>query len=98
MPRPIDATVATTPLRADEELRVTLSAFRGQQYVHARRYYRDGDVWRPGRGLALRVDMLPWLLAALRQAEAVALSEGLLQLEDYSEHGLDTPPALEDAA
>ncbi len=97
MPKPIDATVATTPLRANEELRVTLSAFRGQQYLHARKYYRDGDVWKPGRGLALRVDLLPWLLAALRTAEAVALSEGLLELEDYSERGLSTPAELEAA-
>ena len=98
MPRPVDATIAQTPLRVNEELRVTMSNFRQQQYLHCRRYYRDGDVWKPGKGLAIRVDLLPWLLGALRQAEAAALTAGLLELEDYAEHGLPLPSSLEDAA
>jgi hypothetical protein len=90
-----DTLINSTPLRAGEELRVTLSPYRGQCYLHARRYYRDGEVWKPGKGLAVRVDMLPWLLAALHTTEAEALRSGLLFPEDYENAGL---PAPEEAA
>lgn len=86
-----DVLIGSTPLRAGEELRVMLSPYRGQCYLHARRWYRDGEQWRPGKGLAVRVDMLPWLLATLHTTEDAARREGLLELEDWTEHGL-TPP------
>jgi hypothetical protein len=98
MPRPVDALIASTPLREGEEVRVTMSGFRGQQYLHARRYYRQDGRWLPGKGLAVRVDLLPWLRAALQTAEASALTAGLLELEDYEDAGLPLPPELEDAA
>jgi hypothetical protein len=90
-----DVLISSTPLRAGEEVRVTLSPYRGQTYLHARRYYLDGAVWKPGKGLAVRVDILPWLLHALRTTEAEALREGLLFPEDYDNAGL---PAPEEAA
>jgi hypothetical protein len=98
MPKPVDALIARTPLRAGEELRVTMNAFRGQQYIHARRYYEKDGRWLPGKGLAVRVDLLPWLLDALRYAESAGLDAGLLELEDYEGHGLTLPSALEEAA
>jgi hypothetical protein len=96
--KPVDALIARTPLRAGEELRVAMSAYRGQQYVHARRYYEKDGRMHPGKGLAIRVDLLPWLLDALRCAESAALDAGLLELEDYEAHGLTPPVALEEAA
>jgi hypothetical protein len=98
VPKPVDALIAKTPLRAGEELHVTLTAFRGQQYVHARRYYEQDGRWHPGKGLATRADLLPWLLEALRCAESAALEAGLLELEDYEAHGLKPPAALVEAA
>jgi hypothetical protein len=98
VPKPVDALIARTPLRAGEELRVTMNEFRGQQYIHARRYYEKDGRWLPGKGLAVRVDLLPWLLDALRCAESAAMDVGLLELEDYEAHGLTLPPALEEAA
>lgn len=94
MPRPVDVTITTTPLRTGEELRVDLSSFRGQQYVHARRWYMDGTTWRPGKGLACRIDLLPWLLNALGLAQEAGMEAGLLELEDWTHHGLEPPGAL----
>lgn len=37
MAKPLDALIASVPLRAGEELRVALSAYRGQTYLYARR-------------------------------------------------------------
>ena len=98
--RPIDALIDRTPLRAREELRVTLDSYRGQQYLAARRFYQQAgsDVWHYGKGLAVRVDLLPWLRHALQVAEATALETGLLEAEDYSGHGLPVPASLEAAA
>jgi hypothetical protein len=98
MPKPVDALIAKTPLRAGEDLRVTMNEYRGQQYIHARRYYEKDARMLPGKGLAIRVDLLPWLLDALRSAESAALTAGLLELEDYEAHGLRPPLSLEDAA
>lgn len=60
--------------------------------------YLDGEVWKPGKGLGIRVELLPWLKAHLETAERAALEGGLLETEDYSEHGLPVPPELRDAA
>jgi hypothetical protein len=97
MPRPVDALVAKTPLRSGEELRVTLNDFRGQQYVHARRYFEKDGRWHPGKGLAVRVDLLPWLRNALSCAESSALEAGLLELEDFEAAGLEPPRELTEA-
>lgn len=94
MAKPIDVDIATTPLRAGEELRVHLSAFRGQQYLHTRRWYLDGEVWRPGKGLAVRIDMLPWLMHALSLALEAGMEAGLMELEDWTAHGLEPPVEL----
>jgi hypothetical protein len=90
-----DVLIDSMTMRAGEEVRVTLSPYRGQCYLHARRYYLDGAAWKPGKGLAVRVDVLPWLLRALRTTEAAALREGLLFPEDYDNPNL---PAPEEAA
>jgi hypothetical protein len=86
-----DVLIASTPLRAGEELRVMLSPYRGQCYLHCRRWYQDTGVWKPGKGLAVRVDMLPFLLHALHVTESSALEEGLLFSEDYSNLNLPAP-------
>lgn len=93
-----DTLIDSVALRAGEELRVMLSPYRGQTYLHLRRWYRDGEVWKPGKGLAVRIDMLPWLLGALRTTEAELLRAGRLEREDFEAHGLPVPPELDAAA
>lgn len=89
-----EVVIDARPLLAGEELRVVLSPYRGQCYVHVRRYYRDGAVMKPGKGASCRIDHLPWLLHTLRTAEAEALREGLLDEEAYESIGQAVPAEL----
>lgn len=86
-----EALIASMQLRHGEELRVMLSPYRGQTYLHIRRWYQEDGRWKPGKGASARVDVLPWLLNALRTTEATALEEGVLLPEDYENVGLPAP-------
>jgi len=77
-----------------EELRVYLEAFRGLTRLHIRRWYRDGDEWKPGKGATITPDLIPWLRLRLAEAEAAALEQGLVDEEAYETLGLPLPPAL----
>jgi hypothetical protein len=75
--------VATLHKNAREEVRIALSQFKGYDLV-------DMRVWTEPRngasteripthsGIAIRVELLPQLIEALRQAEAAARHAGLL--------------------
>ena len=91
MSRPVDGLIDSTSLRHGEELRATFSSFRGQQYIHLRRWYDDNGRWVPGKGLATRIDNIPWLLRALAACERAGLDEGLLKADDYERANM-TPP------
>lgn len=59
---------ATIRKNANEELRVSLDEFRGHRLVNLRVWFKaeDGEM-RPGKqGVALRVELLPELMEALR--------------------------------
>ena len=73
-------TIATFPKSSAEEVRVSLSTFKGFDLVDARIWTDDDDGdRRPTRkGLSLRVERLPELLEALHQAEEEARKAGLL--------------------
>ena len=76
-----ERTIATVPRNAIEEIRVRLSRFKGYDFVDVRIFVEphDSEERRPTkRGIALRVERLPELLEALREAERAARSEGLL--------------------
>ncbi len=49
--------------------RVTVQSYRGGKYIHLRRWFwsEDGaeEELRPGKGLALRLDLLPELRVAV---------------------------------
>jgi len=84
----VDRTIATFPKSSIEEVRITLGTYRGYDLVSARIWTDadDGGDRRPTRkGLTLRVERLPELVAALRQAEEEARRVGLL--EEDSEAG-----------
>ncbi len=72
--------LATIRKNSSEELRVSLDEFRGHQLVALRVWFQSSDgEMRPGKqGLALKVDLLPELRAAILEAEAEALRRGLI--------------------
>ncbi len=79
--------ISTIPKNGREEIRVALDEFetKGASYdmVSVRAFYEDGGEYRPGRnGLNVRVDLLPAIVTALREAETEARTEGLLGGED----------------
>ena len=59
-----------------EQVRVILSDFRGLQILDIRVYWSvDGQDWKPSKkGIAMKVEKLPVLLASLHKA-AVALGQ-----------------------
>lgn len=65
--------VATIRKNAREELRVTLENFKGHDILSLRVWFDAGEgEMRPGKqGLALRVELMPDLMEALRAAEEV---------------------------
>ena len=88
--------VDAKPLRPGEELRVSLEPYRGQTYASARRWYREGDLWKPGKGLSVRAGLLPWLVVTLQAAEAQALECGVLEEQDYELAGRPIPREILD--
>jgi hypothetical protein len=72
--------IARVPTWPAEEVRVEFRPYRGQVYVHVRRWHRqDGDAWTPGAGLAVGVRHLPALRRALETAEESAREIGALR-------------------
>ena len=53
--------IATTPVRADEELRVLFDEFRRRTYLHVRRYFRaESGAMQPGnKGVTIAPDLRP---------------------------------------
>lgn len=69
-----DVLVATIPKNGREEIRVSLTEFKGYDLVNMRVWFRtdEGDM-RPGKaGLAFRVEKLSDLIQALQQAQRAA--------------------------
>lgn len=73
--------IATIKKNSREELRVTLDDFRGHHLVNVRVFYDAGDgEMKPGKqGIAVKVELLPELLAALYAAEKTAQLAGLME-------------------
>ena len=59
--------IATFAKNTREEVRVTLDDFKGHRLINVRVWFRaDDDTMRPGKqGIALRLEQLPDLMAAL---------------------------------
>lgn len=79
--------IATIPKNAREEIRVALDEFEAGDVTYnmlsLRVFYEDGGEHRPGRnGLNVRVELLPAILGALRDAETEARKAGLLGSEE----------------
>ncbi len=79
--------ISTIPKNAREQIRVALDEFETKDasydMVSMRVFYEDGGEYRPGRnGLNVRVELLPAIVAALREAETEARKAGLLEGEE----------------
>ena len=79
--------IATILKNACQEIRVALDEFEAKDttynMVSVRVLYEDGGEHRPGRnGLNVRVELLPAIVAALRDAETEARNAGLLGGEE----------------
>lgn len=61
--------LASLPKNAREEVRIHRTVYRGTPLVSVRVWYRDGEEFKPGKGLALRLEQLPDLRKALQTAE-----------------------------
>ncbi len=66
-----------------QEIRVALDEFKAADVTYnmlsLRVFYEDGGEYHPGRnGLNVRVELLPAIVAALRDAETEARKAGLL--------------------
>lgn len=74
--------IATIRKNAREDLRVTLEEFRGHHLLNLRVWFEaDNNEQRPGKqGVAIRLDLLPHLNQALREAEQEARKLGLLEM------------------
>lgn len=72
--------VAEIPKNTRETLRVGLSKFNGHDLINMRVWFEaESGEHRPGKaGVALRVALLPELIAALQKTEAEAIHRGLL--------------------
>ena len=82
--------ISTIPKNARDEIRVALDEFETKDgtynMISVRVFYEDGGEHKPGRnGLNVRVELLPAILVALREAEAEAQAAGLLRGEDEME-------------
>ena len=73
--------IATVPKNGCEDVRVSLSEYRGHALVDVRTFSEVGDAHErraTKKGVALKLERLPALIAALQAAEAEAQARGLL--------------------
>lgn len=73
--------VATLQKNAIEEVHVTLDEYNGAQLIDIRvftQYRTTGEIGPTKKGVSLKLELLPQLVEALRQAETKARSQGLL--------------------
>lgn len=76
--------VGSFPKNNREEVRVSLSKFKGYDLLGVRQWYRnENDEPRPSKsGVTIRVDLLPELLDLIQKARDIALDKGILELEE----------------
>jgi Transcriptional Coactivator p15 (PC4) len=92
MPIEEDVLVGSIPKNQREEIRVTLSNFKGHDLVGARIWFKtkDGDPRPSSKGITVNVRVLPELIGLLEEAEKKAIELGVL------EEGSEIPPPPEE--
>jgi hypothetical protein len=72
-----DTLIAEFQKNARERVRVSLTEYGGHALLDVRAFYEDATgEWKPGKGLAIRRELIPELRKALLAAERVAKTEG----------------------
>jgi hypothetical protein len=81
MSAPVDVHVADVQKNSRELIRVQLRTFKGRRHIDARVHFLgDHETYLPtGKGLSIRPDLLPDVIAGLQQAEQLARAEGLIE-------------------
>ncbi len=81
-----DVVVGGFPKNNREDVRVTLSNFKGHDLLGVRVWFKgDNDELRPSKsGITIKVELLPELLALLNKAQEIALEKGLLDETDLN--------------
>ena len=76
--------VGSFPKNNREEVRVSLSKFKGYDLVGVRQWFRnENDELRPTKnGVTIRVDLLPELVELIQKARDIALEKGILEPEE----------------
>ena len=76
--------VGSFPKNNREEVRVSLSKYKGYDLLGVRQWYKnENDEPRPSKsGVTIRVDLLPELLALIAKAKDIAVENGMLEVEE----------------
>lgn len=82
MPIEEDVIIGSIEKNKREEIRVTLSNFKGHDLLGCRIWFKAGDTYKPSsKGIAVNVRILPELIGLLEEAEKKAVELGVLNLE-----------------
>lgn len=75
---PLTAPMIVLPKNSREELRVSLDTFKGHSLINLRIWYlsRDGDMRPTKKGIAMRTDTLPEVIAALIELHSHTNEDG----------------------
>jgi len=84
MPIEEDIVIGEIPKNNREDIRVTLSNFKGHDLVGARIWFKskDGEPRPSSKGITVNVKVLPELIGLLEQAEKKAIELGVLEKDD----------------
>ena len=84
MPIEEDIVIGEIPKNNREDIRVTLSNFKGHDLVGARIWFKskDGEPRPSSKGITVNVKVLPELIGLLEQAEKKAIELGVLEQDD----------------
>ena len=64
-----------------EKIRVSLTEYNGVDLLDVRAFYQAGGEWKPGKGLAIRRELITPLRKALQAAEKAAKSSTAAEAE-----------------
>ena|SRR2546425_2749533 len=86
--------VGSFPKNKREEVRVTLSKYKGFDLVGLRVWYKSEDgTYKPGKsGFSIRISLLPDLMRLLDRAHSEAAKRGLLDSSSAKQAREEDPP------
>lgn len=93
MPIEEDIIIGEIKKNQREDIRVTLSNFKGHDLVGARIWFKskEGEPRPSSKGITVNVKVLPELIGLLEEAEKKAIELGVLEVDE----GVPPPPPEE---